>query len=74
MRPAVGYSQAGRLSAGTPHTEAVFGACLPPSPLGAVTIRWHALRRCGPEKGAILEELVAAQQPALAVELGTFMG
>lgn len=30
--------------------------------------------RCGPEKGAILERLVARQRPALALELGTFMG
>ena len=30
--------------------------------------------RCGPEKGAILERLVAEQRPALVVELGTFMG
>ena len=29
---------------------------------------------CGPEKGAILESLVAEQRPALALELGTFMG
>lgn len=30
--------------------------------------------RCGPEKGAILESLVARQRPQLALELGTFMG
>ncbi|KAL4443450.1 hypothetical protein ABPG75_011187 [Micractinium tetrahymenae] len=35
---------------------------------------FYPMYRCGPEKGAILEELVAAQQPALALELGTFMG
>ena len=29
---------------------------------------------CGPEKGAILERLVAQQRPTLVLELGTFMG
>ena len=39
------------------------------------SLPWHlAGCRCGPEKGAILERLVAQQQPALAVELGTFLG
>jgi catechol O-methyltransferase len=35
---------------------------------------YNCERRCGPEKGAILERLVAAQQPELVLELGTFMG
>lgn len=30
--------------------------------------------RSGPEKGRLLEELVASQAPVLALELGTFMG
>lgn len=34
----------------------------------------YATRRCGPEKGAILEQLVARQRPAVTLELGTFMG
>lgn len=33
----------------------------------------YPMYRCGPEKGALLERLVAAQQPPLALELGTFM-
>ena len=48
-------------------------------PLRALVAASHARvtscpRRCGPEKGAILERLVARQRPALALELGTFMG
>ncbi|PSC72400.1 catechol O-methyltransferase-like [Micractinium conductrix] len=35
---------------------------------------FYPMYRCGPEKGAILESLVAEQRPALALELGTFMG
>ncbi|KAI3428022.1 hypothetical protein D9Q98_006408 [Chlorella vulgaris] len=35
---------------------------------------FYPMYRCGPEKGAILESLVARQRPQLALELGTFMG
>lgn len=44
----------------------------PPPPTSHPPV--HPTRSCGPEKGGILEELVASQQPALALELGTFMG
>ena len=36
--------------------------------------RCICLRRSGPEKGGVLEEVVRQEAPQLALELGTFMG
>lgn len=56
---------------------------LPPAPAGDIDsvlaaidefASYYPMYRCGPEKGALLERLVEQQRPALALELGTFMG
>lgn len=59
-----------------PYLKATAKQGNPESVLAAIDnfAKYYPMYRSGPEKGRVLEELVASESPSLVLELGTFMG